>query len=110
MKSIRGKIMLLFGVTGAICLLLSLGISSVISYSLLEKSQKEKYQNEAIGYASEVNGWFEKNAQIVETIQTTIENMPQLDEDDLTTYLTEATKHYEDTSDIYMGYEDKTFY
>lgn len=109
MKSIRGKIMLLFGATGAICLLLSLCISSVISYSLLEKSQKEKYQNEAIGYASEVNGWFEKNSQIVETIQTTIENMPQLDEDDLTTYLTEATKHYEDTSDIYMGFEDKTF-
>ena len=109
MKSIRGKIMLLFGAAGAICLMLSLGISSVISYSLLEKSQKEKYQNEATSYASDVNGWFGKNLQIVETLQTTIENMPQLKQDDLDTYLTQTKKHFKDSSDVYMGFADKRF-
>lgn len=109
MKSIRGKIMLLFGVTGAICLMLSLGINSAISYSLLDKSQKEKYQNEATSYAADVNGWFEKNTQIVETLQTTIENMPQLKQDDLVTYLTQMKNHYKDSSDVYMGFADKRF-
>ncbi|MDD3415545.1 MAG: hypothetical protein PHY47_16305 [Lachnospiraceae bacterium] len=50
MKSIRGKIMILFGMVGTICLLISLGISSVISYQLLERSQKEKYQYEAMKF------------------------------------------------------------
>ena len=69
MKSIRGKIMILFGMVGTICLLISLGISSVISYQLLERSQKDKYQYEAMKFGEQINGWFSKNLQIVDTIR-----------------------------------------
>ena len=109
MKSIRGRIMLLFGSIGAVCLLVALGISSVISYSLLEHNQKERYLVEAGKYESEIDGWFQKNAQIVDTIKTTLESMPDLSKDQLTTYLVEATEKYEDTSDIYFGYANKEF-
>ena len=109
MKSIRGKIMLLFGAIGAICLLVSLGINSRIAYSLLEQSQKEKYTNESQEYAAEVDAWFSKNAQLIETIRMTLETMPEMDADNIKTYLTGATKNYTDTSDIYIGYEDKSF-
>ena len=109
MRSIRGKIMLLFGVTGTICLLISLGFNSVFSYQMLERSQKEKFQHEAMQYGEQINGWFEKNVQIVDTIRMTIENMDVSNTKAVENYLQTATKEYVDTSDIYMGFEDKTF-
>lgn len=109
MKSIRGKIMFMFGAIGAVCILLSLGISSVISYNLLEKSQKDKYQHEAQQYEEQINGWFQKNVQIVETMQMTIQGMDISDTETLKKYLKAATENYPDTSDIYMGFENKEF-
>jgi methyl-accepting chemotaxis protein len=86
-----------------------MGISSYIAYSSLEKNQREKYHVEAAKYESDITGWFSRNVQIVDTIKTTIESMPELNEQQLENYLVAATSKYEDTSDIYIGYTDKKF-
>lgn len=109
MRSIRGKIMFLFGLTGTVCLLISLGVCSFISYRMLERSQKDNFQHEAMQYEEQINGWFVQNIQIVDTIRMTIESMDVNDTSAILNYLQTATKEYVDTTDIYMGFEDKSF-
>ena len=109
MKSIRKKLVLLFASICTICVLAALGISSYVSYNSLEKTQRQRYQNEAAKNVSDINSWLTKNAQIVDTVQTSLESIPDLSVTQISGYLTQATKKYLDALDIYFGYSDKTF-
>jgi methyl-accepting chemotaxis protein len=86
-----------------------MGISSYISYTALEKNQSEKYKVETEKYIADINGWFNKNAQIIDTIQTGLESMPDLSSTQVKNYLVSATTKYKDSSDIYMGFANKEF-
>lgn len=109
MKSIRKKLVLLFASICTICVLAALGISSYVSYNSLEKTQRQRYQNEAAKNVSDINSWLTKNAQIVDTVQTSLESIPDFSVTQISGYLTQATKKYSDALDIYFGYSDKTF-
>lgn len=109
MKSIRKKLVLLFASICTICILAAMSISGIVSYNSLEKTQRERYENEAGKNVAEIDGWLNKNAQIVDTIKTSLESMPDLNSSQVTNYLVAATKKYTDSSDIYMGFANKDF-
>lgn len=109
MKTIRRKLVVLFTSFCAICLIASMGISSFISYTTLEKNQREKYSVTAEKYVSEIDGWLKKNEQILDSIKTSIEHKANIDKAELTSYLVAATNKYTESSDIYMGFANKEF-
>lgn len=109
MKSIKKKLIIVFASICTICLFVSMAINSYMSYTALEKNQSEKYTIETEKYISNINGWLNKNAQIIDTLQTGLESMPDLNRTQVKNYLVAATNKYADTSDIYMGFANKEF-
>lgn len=109
MNTIRGKLILLFTTICTICLIAAMGISSFISNQIMKENQYEKYQVTTEKYVAEINGWILTNQQIIDTIKTTLESMPDLDKSEIQNYLVNANEKYEDASDIYLGLETKEF-
>ncbi len=109
MKSIRKKLVMLFASICTVCLLAAMGISSYISYGSMEQSQREKYHIEAEKYVADINSWYNKNSQIVDSLQTALESNPQLTSDQIKSFLISSKNKYTDSSDIYMGFTNKEF-
>jgi methyl-accepting chemotaxis protein len=109
MKKIQSKIVLLFGLIFAINIVVALGINFYISYTLLDKSQKERYSSKAETYQGDIDKWINQNVQIIDDVQTTLESLPELNPQQIQQYLTQATTKYEDALDIYFGYTTKEF-
>lgn len=109
MKSIRKKLVMLFASICTVCLLAAMGISSYISYGSMEQSQREKYHIEAEKYVADINSWYNKNYQIVDSLQTALESNPQLTSDQIKSFLISSKNKYTDSSDIYMGFTNKEF-
>lgn len=109
MKKIQSKIVLLFGLIFALNIIVALGINFYISYTLLDKSQKEQYSSKAETYQGDINKWVSQNVQIINDVQTTLESLPELNSLQLQQYLTQATTKSEEALDIYFGYATKEF-
>jgi methyl-accepting chemotaxis protein len=109
MKKIQSKIVVLFGLIFTLIIFIALGINCYISYNMLDKSQKARYEAEASTYQSNINKWINQSMQIVTGVQTTIESTPDLSSGQLLQYLTQATSKSENALDVYFGYATKEF-
>jgi methyl-accepting chemotaxis protein len=109
MKKIQSKIVLLFGFIFALNIFVALSINCYLSYTALDKSQKARYSAEAAKHQSDINKWISQSMQIVSDVKLTIESMPELNSNQLQSYLTQETSSAENALDVYFGYATKEF-
>lgn len=109
MKSIRTRLMLFFSCICIGCLMAALLFVASIAHNSFTKSNDQIKNQEVQYYASLIDAWLERETAVIEIGRAYLESMETMDEQTIAGFLVNETAAAKNVSDIYVGFEDKTF-
>ncbi len=107
--SMKVRVALLFLMINAAAVLAIILVVGVMARKIITSENSSKLINLSGKNANEIDGWLSNQGQIITEIADSITNQKELDKQQLLAYLTQKTQMNEYTSDVYMGFEDKSF-
>ncbi|MGN0483281.1 MAG: methyl-accepting chemotaxis protein [Lachnospiraceae bacterium] len=109
MKSIRTRMIVVFSAICIGCMLVSMVLVSYIAQKSFVQSSEQFKNLSAEYYASLIDGWLEKETAVIDSSKTYLETSNLADKEDIANYLQQQTSAAEHASDIYVGFDDKSF-
>lgn len=110
MKSLKSK----FAVAMCSICILVLGASIIIGYSVsykaLNKEMADKTLITSQKYGEIINGWLDGQGKILKEIAGSVENTKEFNQNDVAAYLAQKIKTNPYTTDVYIGFKDKSFW
>lgn len=109
MKKIRTKFLVIISTMSILSLMAISIVVGTMSYSIISAENNSKLLNTSKSNTHEINGWLMVQGQIVNEIADSLSHQGDLDKDEVLKYLEQKTKFNPFTSDVYMGFADKSF-
>lgn len=109
LKSMRTRLASVLLLTTTVILVAIIILVGFMSNKIISNENNTKFIYLSEKNANEINGWLTTQAQIVNEIADSIKSQKEIDKDQLLPYLTEKTKASQYTTDIYIGFSDKTY-
>lgn len=109
MRSIKTQLVSSFTLVCITCLLITMGISCIVSSKMISSEIEHKYSNQVEKYSTEIDGWLKVQENRINITTNYIENMPTLDNAKILEYLITEFKRNNEISDLYVGFMDKSF-
>lgn len=108
-KSMKTRLALIFLLINTIVLTVIIIVVGFMSDQIISKENNSKFIHLSNENANEMNGWLSTQGQIVNDIVDSITSQKDLDKGQILKYLTQKTKSNQYTTDIYLGFSDKSF-
>jgi methyl-accepting chemotaxis protein len=109
MHSLKLKISIVFSLVCALCVTVSMIISSYLSYGSLMAETNNKYVALTGKYSEKIDGWLQVQGKIVDEAVDSIEHTNSINKKEILSSLAYQTKLNKFTTDVYMGFQDKSF-
>ncbi|MGB8452422.1 MAG: methyl-accepting chemotaxis protein [Anaerocolumna sp.] len=108
-RSMKLKLVLTFSLMNIITLLVIILVIGFMSYNIISSENNMKLINISEKNSNEMDGWLSIQGQIVNEITDSITNQKDLNKDQILQYLKLKTESNPYTSDVYLGFADKSF-
>jgi methyl-accepting chemotaxis protein len=91
-------------------LFLSIGTGYYVSSNLVSKEIADNTLLNAQKYGEQINGWLDGQGKILNEIADSVQDSKSFDEQTILPYLASKIKSNQYTTDVYIGFKDKTFW
>ena len=108
-KSMKAKLVFILLLTNIIILASIILLVGTLSNGIISNENNSKLINLSDKNAIEINGWISIQGQIVNEIVDSIVNQKDMDKEQILNYLIQKTKSNPYTTDVYLGFTDKSF-
>lgn len=109
MKSIRSRLILFFSIICIGCMAVAFLFAIFIARNSFTQTNNGMKEQSAKYYAALIDGWLERETAIIDSGEVYLKSLETIDEKQISDYLTEETTESENASDIYVGFDDKSF-
>lgn len=110
MKSLKSKLVVAISIICLVTLFASMIIGYAFSYSAINTQMQSTALMTSEKYGEIINGWLDGQGKILKEIEGSLENTKNFDETDVLNYLSQKVKSNPYTTDVYIGFKDKSFW